>query len=188
MEENAVCVRKKVLENTKTVEVTGDIIVPDIKPDIINIIGTNGNAYIYKEELSAGRMRVDGNIDTYVVYLAENGETRSLGTTLNFIETIEDSVISENCSVKQSIRVESIETKILNERKITIHAVLTLNTDVYEKREISLLNNLGDIQGAQKLQESIQIKSLVGQNQTGYSYRSPQAERKFYKKSAYGLS
>lgn len=34
----------------KNIEVKGDIIVPDAKPDIVNVIGTNSNPYIYKEE------------------------------------------------------------------------------------------------------------------------------------------
>ena len=95
MEKNIVVINKKTASNTKRIEVNGDIIVPDIKPDIVNIINTNAIAYIYKEEVSTGRIRVDGNIDTYIVYLADNGETRSMQTTLSFVETIEDTSITE---------------------------------------------------------------------------------------------
>jgi len=52
MERNTVTINRKTASNTKVVEVSGDIIVPDIKPDIVNIINTNGIAYIYKEDIS----------------------------------------------------------------------------------------------------------------------------------------
>ena len=52
MKETRIMINKKLVEKSKIIEVTGDIIVPDIKPDIINIINTNGNAYIYKEDVS----------------------------------------------------------------------------------------------------------------------------------------
>ena len=95
MEKNTVIINKKTASNTKVVEVSGDVIVPDIKPDIVNVINTNGMAYIYKEDISSGRIRIDGNIDAYVVYLADNGETRSIQTTLSMAENIEDSGINE---------------------------------------------------------------------------------------------
>ena len=42
MEKSRIKINKKIVEKTKVVEVNGDIIVPDIKPDIVNIINTNG--------------------------------------------------------------------------------------------------------------------------------------------------
>lgn len=164
MERNTIAINKKVVEKTKTIEVVGDIIVPDIKPDIINIINTNGNAYVYKEEITQGRMRFDGNIDTYVVYLAENGETRSMQTTISFIETIEDTVIKEGMTTKQNISIENIETKILNERKISVTANLNVKTAFFEKSEIQVLNDLEEMSGVEKLKENLNVKSIVASN------------------------
>ena len=103
MEKNVVVINKKTASNTKIIEINGDIIVPDIKPDIVNIINTNAIPYIYKEEVSSGRVRVDGNVDTCIVYLADNGENRSIQTTLTFVESIEDSNINENSISKQKV-------------------------------------------------------------------------------------
>ena len=50
MEKNTVTIHKKTAEKVKNIEIKGDIIVPDTKPDIVNIIATNANPYIYKEE------------------------------------------------------------------------------------------------------------------------------------------
>ncbi len=164
MERSTVSINKKIVDKTQIVEVSGDIIVPDIKPDIVNIIHTNGNAYIYKEDIVQGRVRIDGNVDTYVVYLSENGETRSMQTTLNFIETIDDTTIKENMITKQKVSIENIETKILNERKITIKVNLKIKCECYEKSEIEFLNDLQEMQDVQKLQESITVKSVLGIN------------------------
>ena len=57
MEKSRILINKKVVEKTKSVEVVGDIIVPDIKPDIVNIINTNGNSYVYKEDISQDNLR-----------------------------------------------------------------------------------------------------------------------------------
>ena len=50
MEKNTISINKKIGGFQKNLEVKGDIIVPDTKPDIVNIIGTNSTPYIYKED------------------------------------------------------------------------------------------------------------------------------------------
>lgn len=164
MEKNIVVINKKTASVTKIIEVTGDIIVPDIKPDIVNIINTNATAYIYKEEISSSRIRLDGNVDTYVVYLADNGETRSIQTTLNFVETIENSNIQEISIAKQKIYLENIEAKVLNERKISIKSNLRIKSEVFEKSEIEIGTDFEEIQNVEKLKETVNIKSIVGMN------------------------
>ncbi len=171
MGENRITINKKIVEKTKMVEVTGDIIVPDIKPDIVNIINTNGNAYIYKEDISLGRLRLDGNIDTYVVYLSDNGETRSMQTTMSFIESIEDSGIREEMFSKYKITIENIDTKVLNERKISIRANLKIKTEFFEKTEIEIFENLEENREIEKLKETVNIKSVIGSNRTKVSIR-----------------
>ncbi len=164
MEKNTVIINKKTASNTKVVEVSGDVIVPDIKPDIVNVINTNGMAYIYKEDISSGRIRIDGNIDAYVVYLADNGETRSIQTTLSMVENIEDSGINENCFAKQKIALQNIETKVLNERKLSIKANVEIKSEIFEKSEIEITSDFSELENVEKLKETLEIKSIVGMN------------------------
>lgn len=164
METNTISINKKVLDTSKIIEVNGDVIVPDIKPDIVNIINTNGNAYIYKEDINQGRMRIDGNIDTYVIYLSENGETRSMQTTLNFIESLDNDSISDGMYYKLNVSLERIESKILNERKITIKATLRVRAEFYERSSIDISNQFDDMNNIEKLEESIDVRSIIGMN------------------------
>ena len=48
------------------------MIVPDSKPDILNTISTSGVVCVYKKEVLDGKVRVDGNINTYIMYMAED--------------------------------------------------------------------------------------------------------------------
>lgn len=164
MDKNNVVINKKIFGTSKSFEVIGDIIVPDIKPDIVSIINTNANSYIYKEDISGGKIRFDGNVDTYIVYLADNGENRSIQTTLNFAESIEDSSIFEGAIVKDKVFIEQIEAKVLNERKISIKANLKLNAEVYEKIDVEIPSNFDTDKDTQIRKETLEIKSIVGVN------------------------
>jgi hypothetical protein len=68
----SVCINKIVGQKTQNITVEEDMIVPDIKPDILNIINTNGNVCIYKKEVLEGKIRIDGEVQVYIIYLAEN--------------------------------------------------------------------------------------------------------------------
>lgn len=171
MERNVVIVNKKVSKSVKILEVSGDIIVPDIKPDIAGIINTNGVPYIYKEDIGKSKIRFDGNIDSYIVYLADNGETRSIQTTLSFSDSIEDDRIKEGCFSKEQVILESIESKVLNERKISVKAILKIKIEVFEKAEVEITNDFDEFENVEKLKETLVIKSLVGSNKVRTSIK-----------------
>lgn len=180
MEKNMVLINKKTASTSKTLEITGDVIVPDVKPDILNIINTNGIPYIYKEDIGNGRVRLDGNIDTYVVYLADNGETRSIQTTLSFSESIEDKAITEMSFSKQSVSLEMVEAKVLNERKISIKANMKIKCDVFEKSEIEINNDFNEIENIEILKETLNIKSVIGSNKVKTSIKEDIALEESY--------
>ena len=166
MEENCITINKKIVEKIKFLEVTGDIIVPDIKPDIVNIINTNGNVYICKEEVSEGKLRIDGNIDTYIVYLSDNGETRSISSNISFLESIEDEKINSSTQVKYKVFIENMDTKVLNERKISTKVKIKIKLEFFEKTNITIFKEENEDLNIEKLKESMNIKSIVDFNRT----------------------
>lgn len=162
MEKQKLKINRKLIEKEKEFEVRADIIVPDIKPDIVAVKNTNTNIYIRKEEIILGKMRLEGNIDGYVSYLSESGETRSLEISLDFIESIEDEKIEENCKVKEIINVKNIETKMLNERKISVTAVVVVEASFFSKQEIEFITNVED-EKIQVREEKFKIKRLLNE-------------------------
>ena len=99
MKKEKICLNRKVKTILKKVELKTDCLVPDIKPDIVNIINTNGMAYLIKEQVENGKVKIDGNVDTYIIYLSDIGENRSISTTVNFFEVIEDERITEDACI-----------------------------------------------------------------------------------------
>lgn len=164
MEKSTISINKKMTDKIKNIEVKGDIIVPDTKPDIVNIINTNINPYIYKEEINDGKYRFDGNIDAHIIYLSDNGESKCIQTTLDFMEQIEDEIINSQMSTKYRIEIENIDTKILNERKISLTINLKICFSFFESKTIEYLDNLNSLTDVEKLQETIIIKTLVATN------------------------
>ena len=85
-EKENVCINQLVGQKKDEIVVEGDVIVNDIKPDILSIISTSGIPCIYKKEVMDGKIKIDGSINTYIIYLADSdeNEVRSLNTVLDF--------------------------------------------------------------------------------------------------------
>ncbi len=74
-------VKKVICEKKEIINIQGDMIVPDSKPDILNTINTSGNVCIYKKEVMEEKIKLDGNILAYIMYLADATEDTTRDTT-----------------------------------------------------------------------------------------------------------
>ena len=166
MEKQLVKINRKVLNKEKEISLSLDFIVPDVKPDIVAILDTNANTYIYKEEISNERIRIDGNIDSRILYLSDSGETRSLSVMMDFSEIIDDKLIGSELRYYSSIDLLSIDAKIINERKIVVSANANIKVDFFESTEVELLSSLNDLENLQRKEENCKIKNFVGANKS----------------------
>ena len=146
----------------RTVE--ADIIVNDIKPDVLNIISTSGVISIYKKEVMDGKIRIDGGINTYIIYLAddEKSSTRSLNNCLDFTQIIDIENCKEGMISEENIIIKNFETKIINGRKINVKANLEIGTNVYSNENVEIVTGINDINNMEILNRNQKVISLLG--------------------------
>ena len=161
-------INKLVSEKKEVVSVEGDMIVPDSKPDILNTICTSGVVSIYKKEIKDEKVRLDGSIDTYVMYMPDgvNDEVRGLNTSLDFSESINVSNCKEGMNAVSEVKIKAIECKVLNGRKISIKATLEIYLKIYSNEEVEVINELQNADDIQILKEDLKVNSLIGQGET----------------------
>ena len=157
-------VNKLIATKAEVILVEGDMIVPDSKPDILNTICTSGVVCIYKKEVLEGKVRIDGNINTYIMYIPddENDKVRGITTTLDFSENIQIANVNEEMNCRVITRLKSIEAKVINGRKIGIKAAIQVEVKVYSNETIAIVNSIPNSDGIQTLQENLLVNSLVG--------------------------
>lgn len=154
-------------QKKEIITVDGDVIVNDVKPDVLKIISTTGTLCIYKKETLNGKVKLEGCINTYIIYLAddEHGSIRTINTSLDFAEIIDMENCREQMSLDENICIKGFETKVLNGRKLHIRAFLDatikvrLNSDI--EAVIDLKNEDEDIQ---MLNCKKNVMSLIGEN------------------------
>jgi len=149
-------------KETRAVET--DIIVNDVKPDVLNIISTSGVICIYKKEIMDGKIRIDGGINTYIIYLAddEHGSVRSLNSCLNFTQIIDIENCKEGMFSEENIIIKNFETKIINGRKINVTANLEIGIKVYLNENVEIVTGVSNLENMQILNNNQMVTSLIG--------------------------
>ena len=132
------------------ITVEGDCIIPDIKPDILNAINMTGNVCIYKKEIMEGKIRLDGNVNIYLMYLAdsEEGRIRGFNGSIDFTEILDFPGATPNMTLDENIIIKELECKVLNGRKVNLKAMLdiTATLSINEKEEIvKEISNVNDL-------------------------------------------
>ena len=158
---------KRICEKQETIVVQGDMIVPDSKPDILSTLNTSGMVSIYKKEVQNGRVRIDGNVNVYIMYLAESSEdkVRGLNTSLDFSENFVLPECTGEMRADLEICIKNIECKVLNGRKVNIKVTLDTRVKVFSAEETEMICDLND-ENIQVLKPMYRINSLVGNGET----------------------
>ncbi len=159
-----ICINKIVAKKNEKFIIEEDEIVPDIKPDILKISCSNGNVCIYRKELQDGKVKIEGVINIYTLYIADDemASARCINSELNFTKIIEMENASSEMDIEQSIAIQSIDAKILNGRKINYKVNLCVSLTLYSKENINILKSIDEANKIQTLNRDYQIYSLVG--------------------------
>ena len=162
-----ICVNHIIGQKTENFIVEGDNIIPDIKPDILNVVSTNGTVCIYKKEISENKVRLDGCVNTYILYQAddENNSIRSLNINLDFTQIIDVENAMPDMNLETDVKLKNIECKIINGRKINTKAFLEANIKVTSNENIDIINDV-NLKGIQMLNKSLNVNSLIGRGMT----------------------
>lgn len=142
--------------------VEGDVLVPDIKPDILSLVSVEDEAYITSEKVEDGKLHIQGIVDISVIYMSEdeNASLKSLSNTFDFYETLSIEGISENSIVDVSIVKGPLECKVLNARKINVKAPVTLDAKVLNNQEYEIAKDVVDDRNIELQKKKVTLNIL----------------------------
>lgn len=164
MKKQSIVLNQNICEKNEAFQEITDIIIPDIKPDILNIITTNGIVCIEKMEIFEGIVAVNGKVELFVTYFPddEKSNIRALNTVVDFNHKFSIKEAKENMNLNMKIDIKNIETKILNGRKINVKINMQNHIKITTNKEIEILNKIENIPQIQCLENQKEINILLG--------------------------
>ena len=157
-------------EDTVSETITGNIEVPDNKPDILRIVDVTANVVNVQSEVEEGGVNITGEIEAGIIYVADVEEpyyqqpvyfTEGTFQFTNFIDIPEAEV---GMNVFTDINIRRISYNQLGTRNLEVTAVITKFVKVTEYRQITVITEISGIPEQDISSELLRIEDVVGEN------------------------
>lgn len=122
----------------------GDMIVPDSKPDLQEILRCEGKIKIRDKRISDGRISFSGELEISVLYRAKNGEKPLYGmsSSLPLEDVLHMEGLEKELEVSLDAGLEHLECRIINDRKLSAKAIIGVEAEAEEKKQAEILTGI----------------------------------------------
>jgi len=136
--------------NSNTV-LKDEYLIPDTHPDVQEILTVEARPVITNKELIGDKIVLEGKVEYTVIYLArEDGlVVNSVNYNQNFTNNIDLNQGENKVICEAQCNVEHIDATIMNERKISIQGIITINWELYKSNEFEFVK---DIEGSDEVE------------------------------------
>ena len=124
--------------------IEGDVIIPDIKPDVETVIYVDALPVIDNYIINSGQITFSGNCEFNILYVSEKlpNEIIRISTSIPFKNSFAVNNLIPESFVNVSISPEKISSLILNGRKLSVSAELRANVKISNTEEVSFINEV----------------------------------------------
>lgn len=152
----------------RSVSVSGDIVLQDIKPDILSIVKITRDVCVLNKVAEENRVRVDGTIDIGIIYIAddESNSVRSVNSQIGFSEVVELQGIIENSIIDLKATAGNVEYRVVNGRKVSVKVPLTFDVTAFNNCEINIVKGISNDSDMQIQKVEKMISTPLMQNST----------------------
>ena len=150
-------------DSTQTI-VENDIIVPDTKPDIANILLLDGDAWVSGTDTAADRVLVSGSVRYKILYISEDPEqpVKSITSVSSFQYSMEMPGARQGMQSRAKCDIEHLEYEILNSRKVNVKAIISLSGKVTEQADQYITKGFEGSDGIQVLRKALTANTYLG--------------------------
>lgn len=143
-------------ESNTTAILNDEYLIPDTHPDVEKVLMIEAKPSITSKETMGDKIVVEGIVEYNLLYLAK--EENTVVSSVNYSQKFNSSLNLEEAEHKVvcevECRVEHIEGKIINERKVSIDGVLSFNWEMYKGKELELIKDVEGAEGVEILKKN----------------------------------
>lgn len=158
-----ILLNNKVGNDSSQLLLEGDIIVPDIKPDIASILRAEGTVILEDEKISDDRISFRGELKVNLLYQAKKAEKliHSMTASIPIEDFIHVEGIDKDAQVTLSSKLEHLEYKVINDRKINIKAVVTIMAQIDNEVNCEIIKDISDMPNMQTSKGNLLVNNTV---------------------------
>lgn len=142
-----------------------DFNVPDIKPDVVQIIEETGEIKITEARSDQGKIQLRGKLDFSILYVGSGGSQvlQKMTGSIGFDEQINMDGLEQDDTLSIGWDMEDLRTRMINSRKISVRSIVMLSITASKivEEEAAMMKDNGD--GIQTLGTTIDFSQIHSQ-------------------------
>ncbi len=141
----------------------GDVIVPDNKPDIEQILRCSGIVQLQEAKGNEDRVNFSGELLLSILYQGKKSikPINGMEASLPIEDIIHIDGIDQNADITLSAVLNHLDCKLLNDRKINIKAVITVTAEATTSYVGEIIEDINDMPALQTKKGTMNINSTV---------------------------
>lgn len=149
----------KKAEVTINTSVENDIIIPDTKEDIKDVVNIDSYISITGKELQNERAVIYGTVYVNILYVTdeEKAGLRSISASMPFSDVSDIRGAEDGDVLTLNSKIRSSDYKILNGRKLNLKSQVETKAAVYGKTEKTAASGVDNIEGFEDITETVSV-------------------------------
>ncbi|WMI81016.1 DUF3794 and LysM peptidoglycan-binding domain-containing protein [Anaerotignum sp. MB30-C6] len=143
----------------------GDIIAPDSKPDVNEVLSCHGKVRMKDVRVGDDRISVSGDLDLNILYCSDKGEDAvyAMCASLPIEDVIYMDGLEKDMQVKLTTALEHLDCQVINDRKLGVKAVIGLTATADRIHKVDVVvpsegNGMAFLEGKLRMEEVVAEK------------------------------
>jgi len=141
----------------------GDLIVPDIKPDMALLLQTEEKIIIDRTEAGTDRVNYVGHLSISVLYVAKemNKSVQSIQLSRGIDDFINLEGVNKDMWVRAKAEIVNIDYRVVNDRKVNYRAVIKLSVTAERSDAHEMVVHINNVPENQLLKANLNVNRTV---------------------------
>lgn len=123
---------KNTANETVQIMMEGEMIVPDSKGDLEEIVSSNARCYINDYDVTGNRLNFKGVAEISVIYLTKDKRPEGMSASYDIMDFISVDSLTLESVAQLEICVISLECRAVNERKVAYKMLAEVTSHIYD--------------------------------------------------------
>ena len=141
----------------------GDLIVPDVKPDMALLLQTEEQILIDRTEAGSDRVNYMGRLNLSVLYVAKSSDksVHSISLSRGLDDFVNLDGVTKDMWVRAKATIANIDYRVVNDRKVNYRAIVNVSISAERSDAHEMVVHINDVPDNQLLKTSLNLNRTV---------------------------
>lgn len=163
--QNSITLNQTYPEVNDSFFIEGDVIIPDVKPDVDSVLFVDAVPVINDYSVNSGQITFSGDCEFNILYVSVDSpsEIIRISTSIPFKNTFAAKNLTSESCINLTISPAKVSSLILNGRKLSVSAELNANLKYSNQNKVNYIESVGNNDTTKVLTSSKTVPTFLAE-------------------------